>query len=220
MGRSVARDRREEVSGFQYTVDEKLMRDTGDQLLARMHKWDWTYQVVQEAKRTRVLASDKVFFTVDRYYEFLNAERFRTGESKFYRIRDEALSDCDKIDRLLKVADRVFDADDRRLEALRNNPTVDPAYRRNARARVTENDNYVQRVGEAVIYRFESYLYATDRLSVELPDEHAVRSARDGLEKLRACGDIRELGPRNYDDINGKRRPGPLIAAALDILRQ
>lgn len=220
LGRSVARDRREAVSGFSYTQDERDMRRVGDQLRMRHHELDWTYQVVQEVKRNRFVAVKTDWFTVDRYYQFLSAEGFRTGSSQYYKIRDEAVSDCAKIEAFLPISDRVLRADDRRLENMRSNPTVDPAFRENARARVEENDTYIQDVGEAVIYRYESYLYAIERLSVEIPDERAEAAARAGLSQLKTCADIHELGRRNYDDFNGKRLAGPLAARAIQILRR
>jgi hypothetical protein len=185
--------RHEPVSDFNYTDDERELRDRAWAFVRAPHVRDWWLDTLVEGERTRILPALEgegaptpeiagMFgeyglplldpaYDPSRYYAYLRSDRYRSSEARWTKVGEDILGDALLVPPYCAVAARVRRADVERLAALNRQPgidlnTVDQAY-----ARVSENEATNAWVWRALRYRLTSYRTAIDALEIETPSE-------------------------------------------------
>jgi hypothetical protein len=169
IGHNRAIRRRESVSDFNLTDDERQLRDRGWTFVRAPQLGDWWQDSMVEQQRTRMGPIVDPSFDPRRYYEWLRAEPFRSSEARWSRVIEDAQGDTMLIPPFCEVAARVRRADVERLAALSRQGEVDVAFETGAYARVDENNAVMDWVWRALTYRLRAYRFAIDRLQVETP---------------------------------------------------
>ncbi len=183
-GEASARLRGDPVSKFNYTDDEKLLRDRGWTLIRPPWTKDWIGGTMVELSRTRVLPETEGRVPPDLYYLYLRSDKFQSSNARFDKVAADATGDADLVMPFCEVARRVREADDERLRVLHNKKlTTEEAYE-GAKSRVWENRVMIKWVGQALRYRITAYKKALDELEIETP-------SRDRQWKVNTA--IREL---------------------------
>lgn len=183
-GNEAARLRGDPVSKFNYTNDEKLLRNRGWTLIRPPWTKDWIGGTMVELSRTRVLPETEGRVPPDLYFLFLRSDRFKSSEARYDKIAADASGDAELVMPFCEVAIRVRAADDERLRVLQNKPITTEETYEGAKARVWENRVMIKWVGQALRYRIIAYKKALDGLEIETP-------SRDRLWKVNNA--IREL---------------------------
>ncbi|CTQ67751.1 hypothetical protein [Roseibium alexandrii] len=184
IGDGAARMREDPVSKFNYTNDEKLLRDRGWTLIRPPWTKDWIGGTMAELARTRVIPETEGRIPPDLYYHYLRSDKFRSSDARFDKIASDATGDADLVMPFCEVALRVREADDERLRVLKNKPLTTEEMYEGAKARVWENRVMIKWVGQALRYRITAYKNALDALEIETP-------SRDRQWKVNTA--IREL---------------------------
>ncbi|WP_209010667.1 hypothetical protein [Labrenzia sp. PHM005] len=184
IGEASARMREDPVSKFNYTDDEKLLRDRAWALIRPPWTKDWIGGSMAELARTRILPETEGRIPPDLYYQYLRSDKFRSSNARFDKIASDATGDADLVMPFCEVALRVRKADDERLRTLQNKQLTTEEMYTGAKARVWENRVAIKWVGQALRFRIKAYKGALDALEIETP-------SRDRQWKVNTA--IREL---------------------------
>ncbi len=193
-GDALARARREPVSAYPLTDDERLLRDLGWAVVMPPLEAQRRQRALAELRRTRILPVDRRRFDKASYVKTLLAEPYRSSAARYARLKDDVVADTLRIDPFFQVAARVAAADRARGRALGLAPEVQPAEQSNALARIEENGLFIAWVRESFDERLVSYRYALDRLILATPDRASIEvaGAIDAFEDVLAS--LRPLG--------------------------
>jgi hypothetical protein len=121
-GDEAARLRGDPVSKFNYTNDEKLMRNRGWTLIRPPWTKDWIGGTMVELSRTRVLPEVEGRVPPDLYLIYLRSDKFQSSDARYDKIAADASGDAELVMPFCEVALRVKAADDERLRVLQNKP--------------------------------------------------------------------------------------------------
>ncbi|GGB50725.1 hypothetical protein GCM10011316_23580 [Roseibium aquae] len=193
-GEQSARYRGDPVSKFNYTNDEKLLRDRGWTLIRPPWAQDWIGGTVVELSRTRILPEVEGRVPVDLYYVFLSSDKFQSSDARYDRITSDANGDAELVMPFCQVATRVRAADDERLRVLENKQLTTEEIYEGAKARVWENRVMIKWVSQALRYRVKAYSAALDKLEVETPTQDRMWQTTTAIRKLDAQVRIAEAG--------------------------
>jgi hypothetical protein len=194
VGDGAARLRGDPVSKFNYTDDEKLLRDRGWTLIRPPWTKDWIGGTKVELARTRVLPETDGRVPPDLYFIFLRSDKFRSSNARFDKIASDAKGDADLVMPFCEVAVRVKKADDERLRALRSRQLATEETYKGAKARVWENRVVIKWVGQALRYRIIAYKLALDGLEIETPSENRRWRVNTAIRQLEGQVQIAEAG--------------------------
>lgn len=194
VGDGAARLRGDPVSEFNYTDDEKLMRDRGWTLIRPPWTKDWIGGTKVELARTRVLPETDGRVPPDLYFHYLRSDKFRSSNARYDKIASDATGDADLVMPFCEVALRVKKADDERLRALRSRPITTEEAFAGAKARVWENRVMIKWVGQALRFRIIAYKKALDGLEIETPTENRVWKVNTAIRQLEGQVQIAEAG--------------------------
>jgi len=184
VGQNAARLRGDPVSKFNYTNDEKLLRDRGWTLIRPPWTKDWIGGTMVELSRTRVLPETEGRVPPDLYLIYLRSDKFRSSDARYDKIAADASGDAELVMPFCEVAIRVQKADDERLRVLRNQKVTTQETYDGAKARVWENRVMVKWVGQALRYRIIAYKKALKGLEIETPSRDRVWKVNNAIREL------------------------------------
>lgn len=184
VGENAARLRGDPVSKFNYTNDEKLLRDRGWTLIRPPWTKDWIGGTMVELSRTRVLPETEGRVPPDLYLIFLRSDKFRSSDARYDKIAADATGDAELVMPFCEVALRVQKADDERLRVLRNQKVTTEETYDGAKARVWENRVMIKWVGQALRYRIIAYKTALKGLEIETPSQDRVWKVNNAIREL------------------------------------
>ncbi|MGL4439655.1 MAG: hypothetical protein ACRCUE_10295 [Bosea sp. (in: a-proteobacteria)] len=194
--------RGEQVSGFHLTDDEIELRDRSWRYIMPAHEQSWFHKNVQELARTRIIPVAWQTTEPDRYGVALVHAPFRSEQSRYRRLSEDAVADAALIAPYCRIAQKVVAADKVRLKTATASPSVLPLMLAHADARVSENEGMIAWVRERMTYRLQTYRHALDNLVVQMPSREAIMAERAvlSLERdLRICAGLvvqsYQLGP-------------------------
>jgi len=193
-GDEAARLRGDPVSKFNYTNDEKLLRNRGWTLIRPPWTKDWIGGTMVELSRTRVLPETEGRVPPDLYLIYLRSDKFRSSDARYDKIAADASGDAELVMPFCAVALRVQKADDERLRALQRKPVTTEETYEGAKARVWENRVMTKWVGQALRYRIIAYKKALDGLEIETPTQNRVWKVNNAIRELEGQVRIAEAG--------------------------
>ncbi|QFT68591.1 hypothetical protein FIU93_17490 [Labrenzia sp. THAF35] len=208
-GDEAARLRGDPVSKFNYTNDEKLMRNRGWTLIRPPWTKDWIGGTMVELSRTRVLPEVEGRVPSDLYLIYLRSDKFQSSDARYDKIAADASGDAELVMPFCEVALRVKAADDERLRVLQNKPVKSEETYEGAKARVWENRVMIKWVGQALRYRIIAYKKALDGLEIETPTRDRVWKVNNAIRELEGQVRIAEAGcdpDKRYGDDKPVRR--------------
>ncbi|WP_422376859.1 hypothetical protein [Roseibium sp.] len=193
-GDEAARLRGDPVSKFNYTDDEKLLRNRGWTLIRPPWTKDWIGGTMVELSRTRVLPETEGRVPPDLYLIYLRSDKFRSSNARYDKIAADASGDAELVMPFCEVALRVKKADDERLRVLQRQPVTTEETYEGAKARVWENRVMIKWVGQALRYRIIAYKKALDGLEIETPTQNRVWKVNNAIRELEGQVRIAEAG--------------------------
>ncbi|TYC56501.1 hypothetical protein FMN50_11220 [Rhodobacterales bacterium] len=194
VGEGAARLRGDPVSKFNYTNDEKLLRNRGWTLIRPPWTKDWIGGTMVELSRTRVLPETEGRVPPDLYLIYLRSDKFRSSDARYDKIAADASGDAELVMPFCEVALRVKAADDERLRVLKNKPVTTEENYDGAKARVWENRVMIKWVGQALRYRIIAYKKALDGLEIETPTRDRVWKVNNAIRELEGQVRLAEGG--------------------------
>jgi hypothetical protein len=183
VGNARANAAKESVSSFNFSDEEKEMRDRVWRYLVSPHAFDWSGDVAAEWQRTRLAAPSTKPLPVDRYYRWLHGERFASSPVRYGRLGDDVTTDLSMLPQVFAAICAVENIDRRRGLAANEIDSIEERMRADAAARQAENRMVVGSFARALANREASYNYALDHLLVETPHAEA-RAVNAGLTRL------------------------------------
>eukprot|EP00903_Cladosiphon_okamuranus_P001753 g1751.t1 len=193
-GDEAARLRGDPVSKFNYTNDEKLLRNRGWTLIRPPWTKDWIGGTMVELSRTRVLPETEGRVPPDLYLIYLRSDKFQSSDARYDKIAADASGDAELVMPFCEVALRVKKADDERLQVLQRQPVTTEETYEGAKARVWENRVMIKWVGQALRYRITAYKKALDGLEIETPTQNRVWKVNNAIRELEGQVRIAEAG--------------------------
>jgi hypothetical protein len=175
LGKASLRAREEPASFYNLTDHEKILRDRGWRLIVPPHAHDWYGANVAEWQRVGLTPRADMTLKPERYAQYLSSQAFRSSETRYRRIADDAQKDMLSLPDFFAVVDRVARDDTARLEAARAIPDLQPSELKNIYDRISENQFYVAWVKRSLYFRLYAYRYALDRLLIETPSPQAAQ---------------------------------------------
>lgn len=173
VGAMAASDRGDPVSRFILTDEEELMRNRVWRFLIAPHASDWMFDAAVERQRTRITEPTDLSFTTDRYYNHLRLDNYRSTNTRYVTIAEDARTDLKTIPGTFLSICEVMEIERRRNVALKGLYPNNDAVRKHVKAREFENANVVAWFTRALDYRYKSYDVALNRLLVETPHQEA-----------------------------------------------
>ncbi|WP_208987471.1 hypothetical protein [Roseibium marinum] len=183
-GDEAARLRGDPVSKFNYTNDEKLLRNRGWTLIRPPWTKDWIGGTIVELARTRVMPETEGRVPPDLYLIYLRSDKFKSSDARYDKIASDATGDAELVMPFCTVAIRVQKADDERLRVLRNKTVTTEETYDGAKARVWENRVMTKWVGQALRYRIIAYKKALEGLEIETPTQNRVWKVNNAIREL------------------------------------
>lgn len=186
--------RREQVSHFNGTDREQLLRDRAWTLVMPPHVGDWIAETAIELQRSRILPEMDGRFDPRAYYAFLRRDRFRSSETRWQRLIADMTTDRALVGPFWRVAHEQMEDDRLRLQALdaRREGTAEEL--KNAYARIDENARVVDWVWRSIRLRVAAYRNASERMAVETPSglhinaQVALRDLEQAIADAQAGG--------------------------------
>ena len=172
-GDALAYARREPVSAYRLTDDEREMRSLAWAIVTPPLEGQRRDRILTELRRTRILPAERARVDATSYVETLIATDFRSSAARYTRLKEDVLADTARIEPFFAAASDVADGDDVRGAALGRVPEVSANERANALARIEENGLLIAWARDSFEERLVSYRYALDRLILETPDPMA-----------------------------------------------
>lgn len=163
----------EPSSNFNYTNDERTLRDMGWSLVVPSHAQDWLGRTAAELQRTEIVRRLDLNARPQSYANILTSQRYRSSDARYARIMQDAAQDMAAIQPYLAYAARVRIADEQRLQAAFALADIGVSELAAAHGRVAENQRQIAWVKRAMLFRLYAYRYAVDRLMIETPSQLA-----------------------------------------------
>ena len=188
------------VSDFNFTDEEKEMRNLAWNLIRPPHAKDWislnlwnffpsledvSLHLLTETQIARLTPLIDMGFDPKRYYWALRADKYASHHVRYERVITDIEQDREAMAAFVPVAEKVMAMDNERMAALHRKVDMDPRELKNAYARVDENRRYVAWVWRAMKYRMTAYAYAIKKLEIETPSDR-VADANKALQLLLA----------------------------------
>lgn len=174
VGNFMAQQRREPVSQFNQTDQEREMHDRTWRFLIANNSKDWLFNSESELQRLRITRTKDFTFFPDRYYIWLKKTHYQSSRVRYATLGRHILADLDTLPQTFLSICAVLEVDRQRRTALNQLTDLAPTAASDVRARRIENQWHIDWFVRAVNYRYNSYSYALDNLLVETPHEQSV----------------------------------------------
>lgn len=184
VGKELARHRKEPVSNFPLTNDEKLLRNLGWGLVRPPHAGDWIAATIVEAQRTRITKAEDWRLNPREYFRLLISDKYRSSDARYDRVIADANADAQLVRPFCVVAERVNVADKERLAVIRRTPQVSEQRYAGATARVWENQQVIEWAERSMDFRLKAYKYAIEQLQIETPSATRVWDANTAWRRF------------------------------------
>jgi len=160
-------------SKFEYTDDERALRDNAFPLIEPPFDRQTWYQVAGEYGLLKYNLSDFV-----KYFERLQAECHNSTAALYARLTDDIRNDTTRLAQFFETAGRVVDIDQKRMKSLAYIPVLGKGEEVNAVRRIHENEHVIAIVRISLANRVASYRFALERLVITTPMTQAVEVER------------------------------------------
>jgi len=160
-------------SVFEYTDDERALRDNAYPLIEPPFDRQRWYSVAGEYGMIRFNLSDH-----RKYFERLMEECHRSPSAVYARLIDDIRNDTTRLSQFFETAGRVIDIDQKRQKSLSYVSSLSKAEIVNAERRIRENVHVLQIVRISLANRVDSYHFALERLVITTPEVQAVDAER------------------------------------------
>jgi hypothetical protein len=183
IGRDAATVRGFAPSGFDYTDDERVLRDYAYPLIAPPYVQQKWYSFAGDYG----FLQPKLGAPYDRaaYANYLLTSDDRSPAARYARLMDDINDDTTRLSSFYETAGRVLDMDEKRKKSLSFVSDAGPGERGNALLRIKENASVVAQVDASLAQRVASYRFALERLVIATPSPQAVEVER-ALTRLNA----------------------------------
>jgi hypothetical protein len=161
------------ASTFEYTDDERALRDNAYPLIEPPFDRQRWYSVAGEYGMIRFNLSDH-----RKYFERLMEECNRSPSAVYARLIDDIRNDTTRLSQFFETAGRVIDIDQKRQKSLAYISSLSKAEIVNAERRIRENAHVLQIVRISLANRVDSYHFALERLVITTPQVQAVDAER------------------------------------------
>lgn len=169
LGRDSLKSHPVPASTFEYTDDERALRDNAYPLIEPPYdrqKWN---SVAGEYGAKRSTVTDR-----HKYFERLFEECHRSSAALYARLIDDIRNDTTRLAQFFETAGRVIDIDQKRQKSLAYVSEVSKRDEANALRRVRENAHVVELVRWSLEDRVLAYQYVLERLVITTPMAQAV----------------------------------------------
>ena len=198
LGRDSLKSHPVPASTFEYTDDERALRDNAYPLIEPPYdrqKWN---QVAGEYGVKRATVTDRHVL-----YERLFEECHRSSAALYARLIDDIRNDTTRLSQFFETAGRVIDIDMKREKSLAYVSEIGKADRANAARRVRENAHVVELVRWSLEDRVLAYQYVLERLVISTP----MAEADGGRAAARRSSSARSRGFRAAADLAARAEP-------------
>lgn len=164
------------ISADNLTGDEQTLRDLAFPLIEPPYdrlRWD---AVVYEEGTKNAFQRQLWAFDPTAYYRHLQGEMLRSSAARYNQLIDDMRNDIVQVAPFFVVARRVIDLDRRREASMEQIPSLTPAERVNARARIGENSLTIAWVDNSLNQRCAGYRFALEHLAVAEPQPIAAEA--------------------------------------------
>jgi hypothetical protein len=180
IGRDASGPRRSAPSAFEYTDDERALRDNAYPLIEPPYDRQKWYSVAGEYGLYRTTVVDR-----QKYFARLLEECHHSSAAVYARLLDDIRNDMVRLSQFFETAGRVVDIDEKRQKSLAYISDLNKGEWVNAQRRIRENAHVVDIVRWSLEDRVAAYRFALERLVVEMPSRQAVDVER-ALSQLQA----------------------------------
>jgi len=160
-------------SKFEYTDDERALRDNAYPLIEPPYDRQQRYSVAGEYGLIKFNLTD-----YQRYYERLKAECHNSSAALYARLIDDIRNDTTRLSQFFETAGRVIDIDQKRQKSLAYIPGLSKEEQYNATRRIRENAHVLHVVRQSLINRVAAYQFTLERLVISVPSVQAVEAER------------------------------------------
>lgn len=161
------------VSRFEYTDDERALRDLAYPLIEPPYDRQQWYSVAGEYGLYRANSANH-----RRYFERLETTWHRSPSSRYSLLIDDIRNDITRLSQFFETAGRVTDIDLKRQKSLTYVSALNKKERVNALRRIRENAHVIAIVRQSLYDRLASYRFALERLVIITPSQQAVEAER------------------------------------------
>lgn len=156
-------------STFEYTDDERALRDNAYPLIEPPYDRQQWYSVAGEYGLYRTTVTDR-----HKYFERLLDECHHSSAAVYARLTGDIRNDTTRLSQFFETAGRVIDIDQKRNKSLAYVSELNKGEFVNAKRRIRENAHAVDIVRWSLEDRVAAYHFALERLVVQMPSAQAV----------------------------------------------
>jgi hypothetical protein len=160
-------------SSFEYTDDERALRDNAYPLIEPPYDRQQWYSVAGEYGLIKFNLADH-----SKYLDRVMEECHRSISAVYARLIDDVRNDTTRLPQFFETAGRVMDIDQKRQKSLAYVSALDKEQRANALRRIRENVHVVDIVRVSLANRVVSYRFALEHLVIMTPAVQAVEAER------------------------------------------
>ena len=160
-------------SRFEYTDDERALRDLAYPLIEPPFDRQQWYSVAGEYGLYRANSAD-----YRKYFERLESSWRRSPSSRYAQLVDDIRNDMTRLSQFFETAGRVVDIDQKRQKSMAYVSDLNKKERVNALRRMRENAHVVAIVQQSLADRVASYHFALERLVIITPSPQAIEAER------------------------------------------
>ena len=173
IGRDSGGPKRVAPSRFEYTDDERALRDLAYPLIEPPFDRQQWYAVAGEYGLYRANPAD-----YRRYSKRLESSWRRSPSSRYSQLVDDIRNDITRMSQFFETASRVIDIDQKRQKSMAYVSDLSKKEHVNALRRIRENAHVVAIVQQSLADRVAAYRFALERLVVITPSLQAIEAER------------------------------------------
>ncbi len=173
LGRESGAPKRVPLSRFEYTDDERALRDLAYPLIEPPFDRQQWYSVAGEYGLYRTNSAN-----YRKYSERLESTWSRSPSSRYSQLIDDVRNDFTRLSQFFETATRVVDIDQKRQKSMSFISSLSKKEHENAVRRMRENAHVIAIVQQSLADRVASYHFALERLVIITPSPQAIEAER------------------------------------------
>jgi hypothetical protein len=173
IGRDAGAPKRIPPSRFEYTDDERTLRDLAYPLIEPPFDRQQWYAVAGEYGLYRTNSAD-----YRKYSQRLESLWSRSPSSRYSQLIDDIRNDIARLSQFFETATRVVDIDQKRQKSMGFVSGLSKKEHENAVRRMRENAHVIAIVQQNLADRVASYHFALERLVIITPSPQAIEAER------------------------------------------